>query len=178
MVIQKFYITTAIDYVNSLPHIGTAYEKITADCIARAKRLLGYDVRFCMGTDEHSVNVKKKALEEGLDPKTYCDRTVPHFKDIWKKLSISYDDFIRTTEDRHIISVRELFKRINNAGDIYIKDYIGWYCEGCESFIQEKDLIDGKCPNHIKEPSWIEEKNYFFRLSKYSEHLLRHIEKH
>lgn len=174
---MKYYITTAIDYVNSFPHIGTAYEKITADCIARAKRLLGYDVRFCMGTDEHSINVKKKAMEEGLDPQTYCDRMVPQFQKIWEKLSISYDDFIRTTEERHKISVRELFRRISNAGDIYTSDYKGWYCEGCEAFIQEKDLVDGKCPNHMKEPSWIEEQNYFFRLSKYEKPLLEHISK-
>src|SRR4030043_213763 len=98
----KYYITTAIDYVNSLPHIGTAYEKIAADCIARAKRLLGCDVRFCMGTDEHSVNVKKKALESGLDPKAYCDLMAPRFTEIWRKLGVSYDDFIRTTEPRHV----------------------------------------------------------------------------
>ncbi|HUT63044.1 MAG TPA: methionine--tRNA ligase [Anaerolineae bacterium] len=171
----KFYITTAIDYVNALPHIGTAYEKITADCIARAKRLLGYDVRFCMGTDEHSINVKKMAIEEGLDPQAYCDKMVPQFEEIWKTLSISYDDFIRTTEERHIISVTELFKRINNAGDIYTADYKGWYCESCEAFIQDKDLIEGKCPHHMQKPSWIEETNYFFKLSKYTEPLLEII---
>ena len=172
---QKFYITTAIDYVNSIPHIGTAYEKITADCIARAKRLLGYDVRFCMGTDEHSVNVKKKAIEEGLDPQAYCDRMVPHFEEIWKKLSISYDDFIRTTDERHKISVSELFRRIKEKGDLYTADYKGWYCEGCEAFIQEKDLVDGKCPNHNHKPAWIEEQNYFFKLSEYGDFLLKHI---
>ncbi|HDY89277.1 MAG TPA: methionine--tRNA ligase, partial [bacterium] len=170
-----FYITTAIDYINGLPHIGTAYEKITADCIARAKRLLGYDVRFCMGTDEHSINVKKKAIEDGLDPMEYCDKTVPIFEEIWKNLLISYDDFIRTTEDRHKTAVTELFKRINAAGDIYTADYKGWYCEGCESFIQEKDLVEGKCTHHMKKPSWIEETNYFFRLSKYAEPLLEII---
>ena len=172
---KYFYITTAIDYVNSIPHIGTAYEKITADCIARAKRLLGYDVRFCMGTDEHSVNVKKKSIEEGLEPQAYCDRMVPHFEKIWEKLSISYDDFIRTTDERHKISVIELFKRINEAGDIYTADYKGWYCEGCEAFIQEKDLVDGKCPNHNQKPTWIEEQNYFFKLSEYGDFLLKHI---
>ena len=172
---KTFYLTTAIDYVNSVPHIGTAYEKITADCIARAKRLLGYDVRFCMGTDEHSVNVKKKAVEQGLDPKTYCDEMVPLFEEIWRKLEISYDDFIRTTDERHKISVRELFTRISKAGDIYEADYKGWYCEGCEAFIQEKDLVDGKCPNHMRKPSWIEERNYFIRLSAYGPPLLEHI---
>lgn len=172
---KKFYITTAIDYVNSLPHIGTAYEKITADCIARSKRLLGYDVRFSMGTDEHSINVKKKAVEAGLSPKDYCDGMSAQFEEFWGKLSISYDNFIRTTEKRHEISVTELFKRIHDAGDIYISDYKGWYCEGCEAFIQEKDLVEGNCPNHLTKPAWIEENNYFFRLSKYSEPLLNHI---
>ena len=172
---KKFYSTTAIDYVNSLPHIGTAYEKITADCIARSKRLLGYDVRFLMGTDEHSINVKKKAIEEGLSPQHYCDRMAPMFEEIWKKLSISYDDFIRTTEKRHITSVTELFRRIHEAGDIYTADYKGWYCEGCEAFIQEKDLVDGNCANHLTRPSWIEETNYFFRLSKYEQPLLEEI---
>ncbi len=172
---KPFYITTAIDYVNSVPHIGTAYEKISADCIARSRRLLGYDVRFCMGTDEHSINVKKKAIEEGLDPKAFCDRMVPRFEEAWEKLDISYDDFIRTTEERHRISVTELFRRIMASGDIYTSDYKGWYCEGCESFIQEKDLVDGKCPNHMKKPAWIEEQNYFFKLSAYGDRLLKHI---
>ena len=172
---KKFYITTAIDYVNSLPHIGTAYEKITADCIARSKRLLGYDVRFSMGTDEHSINVKKKAVEAGLSPKEYCDGMSARFEEFWEKLAISYDNFIRTTEKRHEISVTELFKRINDAGDIYTADYKGWYCEGCEAFIQEKDLVDGNCPNHLTKPAWIEENNYFFRLSQYGTPLLKHI---
>lgn len=174
----KFYITTAIDYVNSLPHIGTAYEKIAADCIARAKRLLGYDVRFCMGTDEHSINVKKKALESGLDPMTFSDLMAPRFQEIWRKLSISNDDFIRSTEPRHITGVIELFKRIDAGGDIYPDVYKGWYCEGCEAFIQEKDMVEGKCPNHTTVPSWIEERNYFFRLSKYGPPLLEHIRMH
>ncbi|MFC1539734.1 methionine--tRNA ligase, partial [Candidatus Latescibacterota bacterium] len=171
----KFYITAAIDYINGLPHLGTAYEKITADCIARAKRLLGYDVRFCMGTDEHSINVRKKAIEEGLGTQEYCDKMVPLFEETWKNLSISYDDFIRTTEQRHIVSVTALFNRINAAGDIYTADYKGWYCESCEAFIQDKDLVEGKCPHHLKEPSWIEETNYFFKLSKFGPPLLEKI---
>jgi methionyl-tRNA synthetase len=169
---KTYYITTAIDYVNSLPHIGTAYEKITADCIARAKRLLGYDVRFCMGTDEHSINVKKRAIEDGLTPREYCDGMVPQFEAIWRKLSITYDDFIRTTDDRHKTAVTELFRRIQAKGDIEIAHYNGWYCEGCEAFIQEKDLVDGKCANHMREPTWIEEQNYFFKLSRYAQPLL------
>jgi methionyl-tRNA synthetase len=175
-IMKNFYITCAIDYINGLPHIGTAYEKIAADCIARAKRLLGYDVRFCMGTDEHSINVQKKAAEEGLDTQAYCDKMVVTFEETWKKLSISYDDFIRTTEERHKVSVTELFNRINDNGDIYTADYKGWYCESCEAFIQDKDLVEKKCPHHPnKEPKWIEETNYFFRLSKYGAPLLEKI---
>ncbi len=175
---KKFYITTAIDYVNSLPHIGTAYEKIAADCIARSRRLLGYDVRFCMGTDEHSINVKRKAEENGMDPQSYCDLMAPRFQDIWRKLDISNTDFIRTTEPRHITGVTEMFRRIQAAGDIYSDVYRGWYCEGCEAFIQEKDLVEGLCPNHRTPPKWIEERNYFFRLSKYAPRLLEHIAAH
>lgn len=173
---KGFYITTAIDYVNSLPHIGTAYEKIGADCIARFKRLDGFDVLFVMGNDEHSINVKKAAVEKGLDPQTYCDQMAHRFQDIWKKLNISYDDFIRTTEDRHAASVQKLFEAIHQKGDIYKDSYDGWYCESCEAFLQEKDLIDGQCPNHGQKPKWIQEENYFFALSKYEEALLKHIE--
>lgn len=175
---KKFYITTAIDYVNSLPHVGTAYEKIAADCIARSRRLLGYDVRFCMGADEHSVNVKRKAEENGLDPQAYCDLMAAKFVKIWKKLDISNTDFIRTTESRHIAGVTTLFRKIQDAGDIYPDVYKGWYCEGCETFIQEKDLVEGLCPNHRTRPAWIEERNYFFRLSKYGPRLLEHITSH
>ncbi len=174
---KTFYITTAIDYVNSLPHIGTAYEKVAADCIARARRLLGYDVRFCMGTDEHSINVQRRAREQGLEPREYCDRMAPQFESIWRKLSISNDDFIRTTEPRHAAGVAAIFRRIQQAGDIYSDVYKGWYCEGCEAFIQEKDLVDGQCPNHRTPPAWIEERNYFFRLSSYGPRLLEHIRK-
>ena len=174
---KTFYITTAIDYVNSLPHIGTAYEKICADAIARYRRLAGYDVRFLMGNDEHSVNVKKRSEEEDLSPKEYCDRMEKEFRVIWSKLNISFDDFIRTTGRRHKIAVTKLFKSIKDAGDIYMADYEGYYCEGCERFLTEKDLDDGVCPNHKTKPSWIKETNFFFRLSKYADKLLDHIKK-
>lgn len=173
---EKFYITTAIDYVNSLPHIGTAYEKIGADCIARFKRMDGFDVHFLMGNDEHSINVKKAAVEQGLTPEAYCDRMAEQFQRIWRKLDISYDDFIRTTEERHCAAVQKLFLKIHENGDIYKDSYEGWYCESCEAFLQEKDLADGKCPNHGSQPKWIEEENHFFALSKYGDRLLRHIE--
>jgi methionyl-tRNA synthetase len=167
-----FYLTTAIDYVNSRPHLGTAYEKIAADVIARYKRLAGFETRFVMGNDEHSQNVYKKARENGEDPLAYCDRMAQQFRDVWKRLNISFDDFIRTTEPRHKAGVQELVRRMTAAGDIYEGHYEGWYCVSCEAFKQEKDLVDGLCPIHRTKPDWIREKNYFFRLSKYTQPLL------
>jgi methionyl-tRNA synthetase len=175
---NKIYITTAIDYVNSVPHIGTAYEKIGTDAIARFYRLLDYDVRFQMGNDEHAANVQKAAKEKGQDPKDYCDQMRPKFEKAWQHLNISYDEFIQTSEPRHHESVSKLFQKIYDAGDIYPKDYEGWYCESCETFFTDKDLEDGKCPNHKTKPEWLKEQNYFFKLSKYTDFLLEHIEKH
>jgi methionyl-tRNA synthetase len=175
---MAFYITTAIDYVNSRPHLGTAYEKITADIIARYKRLAGVPTWFLMGNDEHSLNVLRRATEQGLDPKTYCDGMEVAFRDVWRQLDISFDDFIRTTEERHRVGVTELVRRIQAAGDIYEGHYEGWYCVSCEAFKQEKDLVEGLCPTHKRQPEWIREKNHFFRLSRYQEPLLRHFEQH
>jgi len=174
----KFYLTTAIDYVNNIPHLGTAYEKIAADAIARYKRLAGYDTHFLMGNDEHSTNVEKAAREQGLDPKEYCDRMETVFREVWKRLDISYDDFIRTTQPRHVRGVQALFEKFAAAGDLYKGKYEGYYCIGCERFYPEKDLIDGKCPTHKTTPQWLSEENYFFRLSKYAAPLLEHIRKH
>ncbi|MFH1502253.1 MAG: methionine--tRNA ligase [Candidatus Eisenbacteria bacterium] len=171
---SKYYITTAIDYVNSAPHIGTAYEKISADAFARFHRMMGDDVYFQMGNDEHSLNVVRAAREKGMDPQAYCDRMETVFRDIWRRLEIEFDHFIRTTDERHVIGLRALFESMKD--DIYKGHYEGYYCESCESFQQEKDLVDGNCPVHGKEPVWIQEENYFFRLSKYEEPLLRHIE--
>src|ERR671913_45589 len=173
----RFYLTTAIDYVNSRPHLGTAYEKITADAIARYKRLAGFDTLFVMGNDEHSQNVYRKAREEGLDPLAYCDKMEREFREAWDLLDISYDDFIRTTQPRHKAAVQELVRRIAATGDVYEGFYEGWYCVGCEAFKQEKDLVDGKCPLHST-VDWIKEKNHFFRLSAYRDPLLAHINAH
>ncbi len=175
---SRFYLTTAIDYVNSRPHLGTAYEKIAADVIARYKRLCGIDTHFVMGNDEHSQNVFRKARELGEDPKAYCDRMADEFLGVWKRLDISFDDFIRTTEPRHKAGVQELVRKMSAAGDIFEGFYEGWYCVSCEAFKQEKDLIDGNCPIHRTKPEWIREKNYFFRLSKYTDRLRRHFEWH
>jgi len=172
----RFYLTTAIDYVNSRPHLGTAYEKIAADVIARYKRLCGIETHFVMGNDEHSQNVFRKARELGEDPLAYCDRMALEFLDVWKRLDISFDDFIRTTEPRHKAGVQELVRRMTAAGDIFEGYYEGWYCESCEAFKQEKDLVDGLCSIHRTKPAWIREKNYFFRLSKYTERLRYHFE--
>ena len=174
----RFYLTTAIDYVNSRPHLGTAYEKIAADVIARYKRLCGIDTHFVMGNDEHSQNVFRKARELGEDPQGYCDRMAAEFLDVWKHLDISFDDFIRTTEPRHKAGVQELVRKMTAAGDIFEGHYEGWYCVSCEAFKQEKDLIDGNCAIHRTKPEWIREKNYFFRLSKYAERLRHHFEWH
>ena len=176
---SRFYLTTAIDYVNSRPHLGTAYEKVCADVIARYKRLSGVDTWFLMGNDEHSQNVYKSAMEQGLDPLTYCDRMEEVFQKTWRTLDLSYDDFIRTTQPRHRAAVTEMVQRIYDAGDIYEGVYEGWYCVGCEAFKPEKELVNGRCPEHPQtEPQWIKEKNYFFRLSKYQEPLLEHFQKH
>ena len=170
----RFYLTTAIDYVNSRPHLGTAYEKVTADVIARYRRLCGMSTRFVMGNDEHSQNVFQRATELGLEPRAFCDQMDQVFREVWAKLDVSFDDFIRTTEERHRVAVTTLVRRIADAGDLYEGEYEGWYCVSCEGFKQDKDLVDGACPIHRSRPEWIKEKNHFFRLSKYRDRLLDH----
>ncbi len=171
----KYYITTAIDYVNSPPHIGTAYEKISADVFARFRRLLGDEVYFQMGSDEHSLNVLRSAKAKGIDPLAYCDEMETVFRRVWEKLEISFDRFIRTTERDHVVGLTKLFRAIKD--DIYQGHYEGYYCESCEAFLQEKDLEDGNCPTHGTRPTWIKEENHFFRLSSYADRLLEHIER-
>jgi methionyl-tRNA synthetase len=175
---SRFYLTTAIDYVNSRPHLGTAYEKITADVIARYKRLCGIETHFVMGNDEHSQNVYRRARERGLDPLVYCDEMEREFRDVWAQLEVSFDDFIRTTEERHRIGVTAMVQRIADRGDLYDAFYEGPYCVSCEAFKPEKDLVDGLCPVHGTRPEWIKEKNHFFRLSRYRDALREHFEAH
>jgi len=170
--VSRFYLTTAIDYVNSRPHLGTAYEKICADVIARYKRMTGVETWFLMGNDEHSQNVYKSAVQQGLDPLAYCDQMETAFRETWRTLDISFDDFIRTTEPRHKAGVTDLLKRIYASGDIYEGVYEGWYCVGCEAFKSDSELIDGRCEIHLTVPQWIKEKNHFFRLSKYQQPLI------
>lgn len=176
---MRYFLTTAIDYVNNRPHLGTAYEKITADVVARYKRLVGFETRFLMGNDEHSHNVFRRAQDEGKAPLAYCDEMEQVFRGVWRTLDISFDDFIRTTDARrHRPAVQRLLERHREAGDIYEGIYEGWYCVGCEAFKQEKDLADGRCPVHRTPPEWIREKNWFFRLSRYRDRLLAHYAAH
>ena len=176
---RKFYLTTAIDYVNAEPHLGHAYEKIAADVIARFKRLCGYDTFFLTGTDEHSLNVARKAESEGLTPKEFCDRIVASFKRAWDILNVRPDRFIRTTDPDHVKTVQDIVRRANERGYIYEGTYSGWYCVSCEAFLREDDLVEGHCPLHpSKRVEWVEEKNYFFALSRFQDRLIDHIKKH
>lgn len=173
---SKFYVTTAILYVNALPHVGHAYELIATDAIARYKRLTGHDVLFLTGTDENSLNAERRARNLGMDPQDYVDQMASTIKKVWKKLNISNDDFVRTTEERHKRASQALFQRAYDNGDIYVGTYDGWYCVSCEAFYRAEELEDGKCPTHNTEPEWIQEQNYFFALSKYESRLLQYID--
>lgn len=165
---QKFYITTAIDYVNASPHIGHAYEKIAADTLARYHRIQGYDVFFLTGVDEHGSKVEKSAQAAQKTPKQFCQEMSAKFEQTWRNLGISFNYFIRTTEEKHHKVVQEIFRRIRDKGDIYKSTYAGLYCEGCEDFIRERDLDpSGNCPYHKAPPKTLSEDNYFFRLTKY-----------
>jgi methionyl-tRNA synthetase len=168
---RKFYITTAIAYVNARPHMGHAYEFIVSDTIARYHRLRGDDVFFLSGTDEHSTNVLRAAREAGKDPQAFCDEMADVYLEFYQQLNVEISDFIRTTSKRHEETSVDFFRRARDSGDMRMGTYKGWYCESCEAFYTEKDLVNGKCPTHGKEPRWLEEENYFFRLSKYQEAL-------
>lgn len=177
---MKYYITTPIFYPNSSPHIGTAYTTVAADALARYHRLLGDDVRFLTGTDENAQKIVRTAEAKQTDPKTYVDGVVEGFKDLWKALNISYDDFIRTTEERHQKVVQQIFTELYEKGDIYKSEYSGWYCTPCETFWLENKLIEGKCPNPDcgREVELLKEESYFFRLSNYQDALLKFIHEH
>lgn len=173
----KFFITTAIDYPNSRPHIGTAFEKLGADVQARYRRMHGYDVFLLMGNDENTVKVAKKAAELGQDPKAYCDDMARQFKEIWTALDISFDTFVQTSEPRHAVCCRKFIQKVYDNGYIRKDTYEGWYCEGCEAFKTEKELVDGKCPLHPNAtPIRRKEPCFFFELSKFQDWLLKHYE--
>ncbi len=173
---EKFYITAAIDYPNALPHIGTAYEKIGTDVVARYRELCGLDTFFVMGTDEHSANVEKAAAERELSPQEFTDEVAPKFVEAWNSLGIQYRAFVRSSSDRHARSVRDIFRKIYEKGDIFEGFYEGWYCNSCERFFQEKDLEGKVCPTHNRPLEWLKEKNYIFTLSRYADRILKHIE--
>jgi len=174
---KKYYLTTAIAYASAIPHIGNVYEAILADSIARFKRLDGYDVFFQTGTDEHGQKIESKAMLNELKPKAYVDHIQSEIKRIYDKVDISYDQFVRTTDDRHIKSVQQIFKKLYDQGDIYLGEYEGWYSIADEAFILEKDIVDGKAPSGDV-PIWTKEAAYFLKLSKYQAQLIKHIEDH
>ena len=176
---KKFYVTTAIDYVNAEPHIGHAYQKIVADALARWHKLLGEDVRFLTGTDEHGKKVQNAAEAAGKNPKEFVDETSKKFKEAWKALNVIPNRFIRTTDKDHINVVKDFIEKCNKKGDIYKGTYEGNYCVNCEAYVTEKDLVDNECPYHPgKKIEKISEESYFFKLSKYQDFLLDLYKKH
>ena len=175
---SKFYVTTPIYYVNDKPHIGHAYTTILADVLASFHRSMGDDTYFLTGTDEHGQKVENAAAKNGISPQQHADETVVRFQELWKKLGITNDDFIRTTEARHKDVVREILQELYDKGEIYKAEYTGWYCVGCERYFTEKDLVEGKCPDCGREVSALKESNYFFKMSKYQDWLIDYIKTH
>ncbi len=171
----KFYITTPIYYANDVPHIGSAYTTVAADVLARYHRRRGDDTFFLTGTDEHGAKVAEAAAQHGVTPKAYTDEIVAHFKEAWRRLEITNDYFIRTTDPRHEAGVQAFLARLYDAGEIYKGKYEGLYCVGCEAYVSPEDLVDGLCPVHRRPPIVYEEENYFFRLSKYQDVLAKAI---
>lgn len=171
-----YYITTPIYYPSNKLHIGHSYTTVAADAMARYKRLRGYDVMFLTGTDEHGQKIERRAAEDGVTPKQFVDNIVDWIKDLWKTMDISYDKFIRTTDKEHEETVQQIFKRLYDQGDIYKSEYEGLYCTPCESFFTEHQLVDGKCPDCGRPVEKVKEESYFFKLSKYQDRLIKHIE--
>lgn len=178
---KTFYITTPIYYASGELHIGHSYTTLAADAIARYKRLRGYDVYLLTGTDEHGINIQRKAEAAGTEPKQFVDKIVRDIKELWKVLNISYDGFIRTTDDKHVKAVQWIFQKLHDNGDIYKKNYESWYCVGCEAFFTEtqaRGFVDMICPQHGKPLEKVKEESYFFRMSKYQDRLLKYIDEH
>ncbi len=173
---EKFYITTAIDYVNGVPHIGHAYEKIVTDVMYRHYKQRLNNTFFLTGTDEHGIKIQKTAAERGITPQEMCDTNAQEFKNCWELLGIKYDKFIRTTDEEHKKIVQEIFEKLLAQGDIYKNKYEGLYCAGCECFLNPKDLDEeGNCPIHQKAPDKVSEENYFFKLTKYKDAIIKYI---
>lgn len=175
---KPFYLTTAIAYTSGKPHIGNTYEAIFSDAIARFKRMQGYDVFFMTGTDEHGLKVEQKAAAKGVTPKQFVDGVAAEIKGVWDGMDVSYDKFIRTTDDYHVAAVQKIFKKFYNQGDIYKGSYEGLYCTPCESFWTESQLVGGRCPDCGREVKPAKEEAYFFKMGKYADRLVRHILTH
>ncbi len=175
---KKFYISTAIAYATSKPHIGNTYEIVLADVIARYKRLCGYDVYFQTGTDEHGQKIEEKAYANGMKPQQYVDMISGEIKSIWDIMNTSYNKFVRTTDAKHKKIVQEIFKKLYDSGDIYLGEYKGLYCTPCESFWTNSQLVDGKCPDCGRDVHEASEEAYFFKMSKYSKWLENYINSH
>jgi methionyl-tRNA synthetase len=171
-----FYLTTPIYYVNARPHLGHACTTIMADAMCRYRRLAGDRVYFLTGTDEHGERIAQVAARAGKSPQAYADEIAEAFRETWRRLGITNDDFIRTTEPRHQRVVQDVLRRLHDAGEIYFGEYGGFYCYGCERFYTEKEIVDGKCPDHQTALTFVKEKNYFFRMSKYQDWLIKHLE--
>ena len=174
----NYYMTTAIAYASGKPHIGNTYEIVLADAIARFKRQEGYEVFFQTGTDEHGQKIEQKAQEAGITPKEYVDQVADEIKKIWDLMNCSYDKFIRTTDHDHEKQVQKIFRKLYDKGDIYKGSYQGMYCTPCESFWTESQLADGKCPDCGREVKPAKEEAYFFKMSKYADRLIAHINEH
>src|SRR2546428_2343175 len=175
---DTYYLTSSIPYANAEPHVGTAYEVVACDFIARYRRLRGDAVHFLTGLDEHSQNVARSAAELGISPQAWTDQMAPKWLEVWRRLEISNDDFIRTSEPRHAERVQAFVQRLYDRGEVYLGTYRGPYCPSCEEFKQEKELVDGTCPIHGIPVEILEEENYFFPLSKFQESLLDLYEQH
>ncbi|GAB2693144.1 methionine--tRNA ligase [Paenibacillus thermoaerophilus] len=173
---KTFYLTTPIYYPSDKLHIGHAYTTVAGDAMARYKRLRGYDVMYLTGTDEHGQKIEEKAQEKGLTPQAFVDGIVAGIKELWRRLDISYDDFIRTTEERHKKVVADIFERLLAQGDIYLGEYEGWYCTPCESYHLERHLVNGNCPDCGRPVKLVREESYFFRMSRYVDRLLQYYE--
>jgi len=174
---RVFYLTTPIYYVNAEPHLGHAYTTIVGDAMARWHRLAGGRVWFLTGTDEHGDKIAQAAAKAGISPQAYAERVSASFREAWRRLGISNDDFIRTTEPRHEKVVQKILEVLWEAGEIYLGRYGGHYCFGCERFYTEKEIVDGKCPDHLTPLTWIEEENYFFKMSRYQTWLIEEIQR-
>jgi len=173
---RTFYVTTPIYYVNAEPHLGTAYTTIAADALTRYRRMTGHDVRFLTGLDEHGQKVAQAAEENGVTPQEWVDSIAPKFLETWKMLDIANDDFIRTTDERHVVGAQAFLGKLHEQGDIYKGHYEGWYCVPCETYYTEDQLVEGECPSCGREVKFIKEDNYFFRLSAYQDFLLEYYE--